>query len=161
MPMNKALFLDRDGVINQERGVYTYKIEDFRLTSGIIPFLREALKKGYLLIVITNQGGIAQGLYTEKDLEIVHQYMKKLLADEQIILTDIYYCPHHPSVSSCQCRKPGTLMLEQAMEKYHVNPSESLFVGDSLRDAEAGKRMGIPVLHIEPNEDLTRYLGSL
>jgi D-glycero-D-manno-heptose 1,7-bisphosphate phosphatase len=159
--MAKALFLDRDGVINEERGEYTYRIEDFRLTSGIIPFLKAAGNKGYLLIVITNQGGIALGRYSVADLEKVHAYLKSLLAAENIFLTDIFYCPHHSSVSTCLCRKPGTLMLEEAIAKYGINVSESLLVGDSPRDEQAGRNAGIPTLMIPSNADLKKYIDYL
>lgn len=159
--MAKALFLDRDGVINEEKGDYTYKIEDFRLTPGIIPFLKAASNKGYLLIVITNQGGIALGRYSVADLERVHAYMKSILAAEDVFLTDIFYCPHHSSVSSCLCRKPGTLMLEEAIAKYGISVSESLLVGDSPRDEQAGKNAGIPTLMIPSNADLKKYIDYL
>lgn len=159
--MHKALFLDRDGVINRERGQYTWRKEDFVLTPGIVPFLQAAQARGYLLIVITNQGGIAKHAFSDEDLQVVHDYMRTLLAREGIRLTDIYYCPHHDSVSKCLCRKPGTLMFEKAAAQYGIDPKASLYVGDYDRDEEAGRRAGIPTLRIASNEDLTPYISML
>ena len=159
--MPKALFLDRDGVINRERGQYTWRKEDFTLTPGIVPFLQAAQAKGYLLIVITNQGGIAKHAYTHEDLQVVHDYMRTLLAQEGIRLTDIYYCPHHDSVSKCLCRKPEPLLFEKAVAQYGIDREASLYVGDYDRDTEAGRRAGIPTLRIASNEDLTPYISML
>lgn len=159
--MHKALFLDRDGVINCERGQYTWRKEDFVLTPGIAPFLKAAQNKGYLLIVITNQGGIARGTYTHHDLAEVHAHMQQLLEKEGIRLTDIFYCPHHHTVSKCLCRKPEPLLFEKAAALYDVDRSRSLYVGDYDRDEEAGRRAGVPTLRIASNEDLTPYIYLL
>lgn len=161
MKTRKALFLDRDGVINVERGEYTYRKEDFLFTVGLIPFLKAARSRGYLLIMISNQGGISRGIYRFEELEALHDWMQRELGKEGVALDDIYYCPHHDAVEQCLCRKPQPLMLLKAMAFHDVNPALSLFVGDSARDAEAGRRAGVRVLKIGPNEDLTKYLSLL
>ena len=158
---NKAVFLDRDGVINEERGEYTFRIEDFRFTCGIFDFMKAAREKGYLLILISNQGGVAKGLYSCEDVSRLHSWMQAVLEENGIMLDDMYYCPHYPDVEPCSCRKPSPLMILQAIEKYDIDPSLSVMVGDSERDAEAARRAGVKSLKIKPNEDLRPYISIL
>src|SRR5437763_9574421 len=103
---NKAVFLDRDGVINYERGEYTYLLEDFKFNEGVVEALQKLQKKNFLLIIISNQSGIAKGIYTKEQLEYLHLHIERVLKNHAIILTEIYYCPHHPDISKCICRKP-------------------------------------------------------
>lgn len=152
--MNKALFLDRDGVINFERGEYTYKVEDFRINTGILSFIKEFQRNGYKIIIISNQGGIAKGIYSIDDVEKLHEYMLGILTENGITITEIYYCPHHPSISQCLCRKPGSLMLEKAIARFNINPAVSFFIGDSERDIVAAKKVKLLTLKIDPNEEL-------
>jgi D-glycero-D-manno-heptose 1,7-bisphosphate phosphatase len=159
--MNKAIFLDRDGVVNIERGEYTWRIEDFSITIGLIDLLKWGKDRGYLLIIISNQGGIGKGVYTIADVEKAHSYLKSILAAHNIQLTDIYYCPHHPNTGKCFCRKPEPVMLEKAIARYNIDISKSVFIGDGERDIEAGKRAGLNTLLIKPNDDLNNYLGVL
>ena len=159
--LNKAVFLDRDGVINRERGEYTWKKEDFTLNEGLYDFLKHAQQKGYLLIVISNQGGIQRGKYSLKDVEIIHQYLHDELTSHGIRLTDIYICPHHDKTERCFCRKPQSIMLEKAIARYHIDTTKSLFFGDSLRDMEAGNKVGIKSILIEPNSSLLKHIPLL
>jgi D-glycero-D-manno-heptose 1,7-bisphosphate phosphatase len=159
--MNKVVFLDRDGVVNVERGEYTWQIEDFKLTVGLIPFIKTVQKKGYLVIIISNQGCIGKGLCSQEDVENAHQYLKEELAKQLVSLTDIYYCPHHPSSSRCLCRKPGSLMLEKAIARYMVDIDSSYFIGDTERDMEAGHRAGLQCIKVKPNEDLTTLTNRI
>jgi len=158
---NKAIFLDRDGVVNIERGEYTWRIEDFKLTAGLVGFLRKVQRKGYLMIIISNQGEIVKGVYTHGDVEKVHQHLNKLLAEEDIYLTDIYYCPHHPDQGKCLCRKPQSVLLEKAIARYHVDVEKSYFIGDSQRDAEAGKKVHLQTILIISNQDLRASLDLI
>lgn len=159
--MNKALFLDRDGVINRERGEYTWRIEDFSLNAGLVEFLKVAQQKGYLLIVISNQGGVQRGKYSLKDVEIVHQYLRKELKSQGIDLTDIYICPHHDKTERCFCRKPQPIMLEKAIARFNIDVNKSIFFGDSLRDIEAGNAVGVKSVQIQPNSSLLIHLSLL
>ena len=159
--MNKAIFLDRDGVVNVERGEYTWRIEDFRLTVGLIDFLKVIQEKGYLTIIISNQGGVGKGVYTMEDVEKAHQYLKDQLVKHNITLTDIYYCPHHPNSGKCFCRKPEPIMLEKAIARYNVDVSKSVFIGDSQRDVEAGNKTGLHTLLVKPNANLCDYLPEI
>jgi D-glycero-D-manno-heptose 1,7-bisphosphate phosphatase len=159
--MNKTIFLDRDGVVNIERGEYTWKIEDFKLTVGLIEFLKTIIKKGYLVIIISNQGGVGKGLFTMEDVEKAHQHLANLLAKENIRLTDIYYCPHHPNSGKCLCRKPQSLLLEKAIARYEVDVENSYFIGDRPRDEESGAKVGLKTILIESNDHLCKYLSQI
>ena len=120
--MNKAVFLDRDGVLNKKGPSYYVSMEeDFVLNEGVCEALGYFISRGFLLIVITNQGGISKGLFSVSDLEKLHNKLRNELMKEKIELTDIYYCPHHPDNEECLCRKPGTLLFEQAMERYNID----------------------------------------
>lgn len=158
--LHKAIFFDRDGVINEETGVYNWRIEDFRINDGIIKNLKELHKLGYLFFVISNQGGIAKGLYTKKDVENLHQYMLNEFIKNNIEITQVYYCPHHPDFEKCICRKPDSLLIEKAISKYSIDPEKSYFFGDKKRDIEAARKVNIKGILIEANENIEKYLKS-
>ena len=141
--MNKALFLDRDGVINHDPGDYTTSPADFELLPGIIPFLQEATAKGYLLVVVTNQAGISKGLYSVKTYGLIESKMKNLFAEAGVHFAEIYFCRHHPDQGKCLCRKPGSLFFEKAVARFNIDPKQSLMVGDRERDIEAAAAVGI------------------
>lgn len=150
---NKALFLDRDGVINNDYG-YVHTQGQFHLREGIIEVCTHAMDKDYLLIIITNQSGIARNYYGWPELHSLHQYMRSLFQQAGIIIDDIYACPHHPDFTGkCLCRKPGTLMLEKAISKYDICVNESFFIGDSLRDIEAGNKVGCKTIYVHSTND--------
>lgn len=155
--MRKVVFLDRDGVINKERGDYTYRIEDFEWNDGIIEVLRKFNAAGYDLIVITNQGGIAKKRYTHEDVNHVHDYLMKHLKANSVKILDIYYCPHHDEVSKCLCRKPGSLLIEKAVARYGVDISQSFMIGDRDRDMEAAKGLGLRGAKVKSNENLNDF----
>lgn len=154
--MNKAVFIDRDGVINNDEGhYYIYKPKDFRLNEGILQGLKLLQDAGYKLIVITNQGGIAKGQYTEDNVEMVHGHFLQVMFDNGIRITDIYYCPHHDSVEDCDCRKPKPGMILQAIDEHNIDPKQSYLIGDSPRDIEAGERAGLKqCFQIESNHSI-------
>ena len=128
--MNKAVFLDRDGTINVDYG-YVYQPEKFDYIEGVMDSLKQLHEMGYLLIVITNQSGIARGYYTEEAVRSLHQKMCRELAEYGAPVTHVYYCPH---LTGCTCRKPLTGMFYQAARDYDINMAQSLAVGDKLRD---------------------------
>ncbi len=153
--MKKAVFLDRDGIINSDNGLYYISDPDeFRLNPGIAELLKWLSDKGFLLIIISNQGGIAKGIYGPADTERVHRKMIELLAPSGVRFAEIYYCPHHPDVSRCLCRKPGTVMIEKGLARFDIDPSLSLFIGDRETDMEAGRNAGLKTLLAEPNQDM-------
>jgi D-glycero-D-manno-heptose 1,7-bisphosphate phosphatase len=148
--MNKAVFLDRDGVINRKgSGYYVFREEEFLTDS-----LKYFISKGYLLIIITNQGGIARGIYTMSHVDKLHNFMIQQLKAFNIELTDIYYCPHHPDISSCRCRKPGSLLFEQAIAKYNIDPKASFMIGDDDIDIKAAEKMKIKGILIPTNGNM-------
>ncbi len=159
--MKKAVFLDRDGVINREAGDYTWRMDDFELLDGVVPALKWFMDKGYDLFIITNQGGIAKGLYTREDVEKLHHHLQELLGKEGIVLKEIYYCPHHPDFGNCLCRKPGSLLIEKAMARFQVDAASSYFIGDRDRDVEAGSRAGVTGILVESNRPLTEVLEQV
>ncbi len=156
--MNKAVFLDRDATLNSDIGhYYIYRPEDFQLNPGVLKGLKLLVDAGYKLIVVSNQGGIAKGIYGHEDVAAVHQKMKELLARAGISLTAIYYCPHHEDIAPCKCRKPGTLLFEQAIESHAIDIGKSYMIGDSERDMQAAKAVGLKGLRIEKNESILPY----
>ena len=115
--MRKAVFFDRDGTINSDVGhYYIYKKEDFVLNEGVINIMRKLQESNFLLFVITNQGGVAKGIYSCEDVEKVNDYMLELLSAEGIKIENIYYCPHHESVGKCQCRKPSPFFINKGID---------------------------------------------
>lgn len=149
--MNKAVFLDRDGVINDGTLYYTYKIEDFTFNADVFESLQLLVQAGFLLVVVSNQGGVAQGIYSETDVNKVHEYMRQELLKRGIPLAGVYYCPHHNNVSDCDCRKPKPGMIIQALHDLNIDPAQSFLIGDSKRDIEAAAAAGVRGILIEKN----------
>ena len=137
--MNKAVFLDRDGTINVEKH-YLYKIEEFEFLPGALEAMQKLQDSGYLLIIITNQSGIARGYYTEEDYFRLNRWMEKQLEEKGIRISLSLFCPHHPSAKiekykvDCNCRKPKTGMFLEAIAKLNIDLAESYAVGDKIRD---------------------------
>jgi D-glycero-D-manno-heptose 1,7-bisphosphate phosphatase len=158
---NKAVFLDRDGVLNHEMGDYIRRIEDFTILDNF-----EALKtlqdKGYLLIVATNQGGLAKGWYTEGELANMHKKLKETYHNHGVEFTDMFYCPHHPDFTGdCDCRKPKPGLLLQGIEKYNIDPSKSYFIGDRERDMEAATAAGVKGILIDSDQPISTVLDMI
>lgn len=159
--MNKAIFLDRDGVINYDPGDYTYNLSEFRLNDGIIENLKRLFDHGFLLILITNQGGISKKLYTHKDVEEIHQYFKNELQKVHVELSEVYYCPHHSLNEKCLCRKPGSLMIEKALARFNIDPEKSYMIGDKSRDVECAENAGVKGIKVGINENIENYVDAI
>ena len=146
--MEKIVFLDRDGTLNEEVN-YLHRTEDLRLLPGVPEALAGLKDAGFKLIVVTNQAGVARGYYTEEDVKHLHDHMNGLLKPYGAELDAFYYCPHHPEYGigkykrSCSCRKPGTGMFEMAARDFSIDRAASFMIGDKLLDVEAGKRFGL------------------
>jgi D-glycero-D-manno-heptose 1,7-bisphosphate phosphatase len=152
---NKTIFLDRDGVINDNSvAYYVYKPEDFIINPGVIESLKLFQKKGYQLIVITNQGGIAKKQYKNLDINNLNKILESKFSEEGIELKDIFYCPHHSDISRCLCRKPGSLLFEKAIAKYKVDVNASFMIGDSERDIVAAEKVGVKGIKVKANGNL-------
>ncbi len=141
--MQKALFLDRDGVINVEKN-YLYKIEDFEFIEGIFELCRYFSDKEYKIIIVTNQSGIARGYYSEEDFKLLSEWIVAEFKKRDIPIAHIYHCPHHPDISGkCRCRKPEAGMLLDAKKDFSIDLKNSIIIGDKERDIEAGINAGL------------------
>lgn len=155
--MRKAVFFDRDGIINED-GSYIYKPEDFVFMDGIFEFCAEAQKKGYLLIIVTNQSGIARGYYTEEDFAKLNQWMCREFELRGIAVDAVYYCPYHPEKGigkykrESPDRKPAPGMLLRAIKEFAVDPSASIMLGDRDSDMESGRRANLGKLILMPEK---------
>ncbi len=157
--MQKAIFLDRDGVINKELGDYVCKFEDFEILEHNYEALQELQKRGYIILVATNQGGLAKGWYTEMVLKKMHDHLQKVYLEHGITITDIYYCPHHPDFTGdCDCRKPKPGMLLKGMEDHDLNPLQSYFIGDKPTDVLAAEAAGMNGILIKIDQPLGEVL---
>ena len=153
--MNKAIFLDRDGVLNHEIYDYITRLEDFEVLEYQIPPLKRFFDEGYLLVVITNQGGIALNRYTEETLAEMHKILFRKFEEQGAEIIHAYYCPHHPTVSGdCECRKPKSGMLLEAIAKYNIDPALSVMIGDKPRDVDAANGAGVKGILIAPDEQI-------
>ncbi|WP_410220838.1 D-glycero-alpha-D-manno-heptose-1,7-bisphosphate 7-phosphatase [Pedobacter sp.] len=152
---NKAIFLDRDGVLNKEIGDYICKVDDFEVLTYQIPVLKRFFDEDYLLIVITNQGGLALKRYTEEELAMMHQILKQTYVKQGADITAFYYCKHHPTVGGeCKCRKPKSGMILDAIDMFDIDPKQSVMIGDKPRDVEAANGADVKGILIEPNQQL-------
>lgn len=148
----RAVFLDRDGTINVEKN-YLHKIEDFEFNPGALEAIKRLKEAGFLVIVVSNQAGIARGYFDEQAVEKLHQHIQSELVGYGTSIDAFYFCPHHPTEGFgaykvvCDCRKGAPGMLLQAAEEHNIDLQQSFMVGDKLADIEAGQRAGcLPVL---------------
>ncbi|WP_044410929.1 D-glycero-beta-D-manno-heptose 1,7-bisphosphate 7-phosphatase [Thiomicrospira microaerophila] len=155
--MTPALFLDRDGVVNVEKH-YLYKIPDFEFIDGVFDCCRYFQQLGYKIIIVTNQGGIAQGFYTEEDYQTLTAWMLNQFQAQAIHIDGVYHCPHHPKFTGdCDCRKPKPGMLLQAQQDHHIDLTNSIMVGDKLSDIQAAQAAGLKQCYlIRTGHALTR-----
>jgi D-glycero-D-manno-heptose 1,7-bisphosphate phosphatase len=151
--------LDRDGVINHKlpEDSYVSKVSQFRFLSGAIKALSLLREMGFLLVVVTNQRGIARGLMTEEDLAQVHSHMERELRKSGIILDSIRHCPHE-NYERCGCRKPEPGMILASAKDLGIDLSKSYMVGDSASDIEAGRRANVRTVRIGFKGDMNADL---
>jgi D-glycero-D-manno-heptose 1,7-bisphosphate phosphatase len=159
--MQKAVFFDRDGVINYDPGVYTTSLGTFDILPGVINQMKRLHDAGFSLFVITNQGGIAKGLYTENEVCAMHDFLQGLCILHGFRITEFYFCPHHPDYSRCLCRKPGSLMLERAIAMYRIDAGSSFMIGDKERDMEAAAGAGVQGLLMESNQRVEPLVSAI
>jgi histidinol-phosphate phosphatase family protein len=145
-----TVFLDRDGILNEKmpEGQYVTRREEFRILPGVPEALRRLNKAGMRVIVVTNQRGIARGLYTVADVEDIHSSFQELLAREGAHIDAFFVCPHDEG--KCNCRKPLPGLYEQAVAQFpSIAPETSVMIGDSLSDMEFGRRLGMATIFVE------------
>lgn len=146
--LKKAIFFDRDGVLNFDTG-YVYRYKNIRWIPGAREIIGQLTQEGWLLFVVTNQSGIARGFYTENDVQILHKQMNNELAKYGGHITEFFYCPHLKGAMipeydvDCNCRKPRPGMIVNAMSKYNLIAARTFLFGDSDRDIQAAKNAGI------------------
>lgn len=169
--LRPAVFLDRDGTINHERN-YLHRIEDFEFIDGAPQALRRLQDTGYLLVVVTNQSGVARGYFTMEDVERLNAYMREQLKSYGVEIDGIYTCPHHPTAGigeylrDCDCRKGKPGMLLQAAHDLDIDLKRSFMIGDKLSDVESGVAAGCPSLLVRTGygseleaEEVGKYSG--
>jgi D-glycero-D-manno-heptose 1,7-bisphosphate phosphatase len=148
MKKNTAVFLDRDGVINEEVG-YLDSLDKLKIIPGAYEAIRLINESGMKVVVISNQAGVARGLFPEDFVKITHEYLQNALRKKGAYIDNFYYCPHHPTegIESyrqvCNCRKPAPGMLLQAAQDLNIDLTRSYLVGDRFNDMEAGKKIGV------------------
>jgi len=158
--MAKAVFLDRDGVINREVDVLK-SVKQLRLLSGTARAVEKINKLGFLAVIITNQPVIARGWLTENEVDEIHTVLIKRLGGKNAKIDAIYYCPHHPNANlkkyrlKCSCRKPDTGLIKKAAKDLNINLKKSFMVGDRTADILAGKRAGLKTILVK-----TGYAGK-
>ena len=147
-PMIKAVFFDRDGVLNVDKE-YLHKIEDFEWIDGAKETIVHLTKENYTVFVVTNQSGIARGFYTVEDMQKLHDYISAEIEEAGGSIAKFYFCPHLPEgkvkeyAIDCDCRKPKPGLLLQALNEYAIDKEKSFLVGDKLRDVESAEAAGI------------------
>ncbi len=143
-----AIFLDRDGTINIEKN-YLYRIEDWQWTQGAQEAIKQLKDAGYIIVVVSNQAGIARGIYNQDDVNKLHDFANTELAKIGTVIDAFYFCPHHPDFSEdgvCQCRKPAPYMILQAAQDLNINLEKSWMIGDKLIDIQAGTAAGVTTI---------------
>lgn len=156
--MNKAVFFDRDGVINQKAKEHDYikTWDEFKLIDGIIDVMQHVQSKGYKIIIVTNQRGIARGIMTINDLNNIHENLRQFLHAYNICITDIFYCPHDIH-ENCDCRKPKVGMFLKAKKLYNIHFEQSFLIGDSLTDIMAANTLKIKSILYTENGMNTKF----
>lgn len=160
--MNKAIFLDRDGVVvNNRDHYYIWEAGQLEYVEGVFANLKLLQQKGFQLFIVSNQGGISRGMYTKEDILKLHQQMITTLSSHEIQIRDILFCPHHPDHEKCLCRKPASLMIDKLIAKYDICKSESMMVGDSESDMQAALLAGIRSIKVTANENMFASISTI
>lgn len=143
--MNKCVFLDRDGVLNVDNPKYTFLTTQFHIIPGVPEALYRLKESGYLLVVVTNQSGIARGIYTRRQMDLCHIYLQNSCGH---VIDEIYFSPYHETVTNSLTKKPGSLLFEKAIAKFNIDTKKSWMIGDRSRDLVPAKKLGIKTIQI-------------
>jgi len=158
--MTKAFFLDRDGVINQERKDYVKKLDEFEIIDDIADAIKIIKSHGFLVIIITNQSAINRKLLSIEMLNKIHEKLKSHLKKNNTSIDKIYFCPHTPS-EKCKCRKPKPGLIIQAINDFNIDISQSFMIGDSKTDIEAAKSAGCKGILLKKSQTLLEVVSDL
>lgn len=159
--MRKALFLDRDGVINHDPGDYTYSLDEFIILPTVMEALQLAVSKGFELVVVTNQAGISRGLYTKQEVDRIHDFFQSECKKNNVEILEFFYSIHHPDICNSLSRKPSGLWVERACAKYKFDKDASVMIGDRDRDVQCANAAGVRGIQMEKNGDLLEYVKAL
>lgn len=158
----KAIFLDRDGVlISNKDHYYIWKQEQLELVDGVIENLQMLTLKGFQLFIVSNQGGVSRGLYSKIEVMKLHEELMQTFRKNNIEISEIAYCPHHPEIENCICRKPASLMIDKLIAKYNIRKEDSYLIGDSDSDMEAAQKAGIQGIKIVSNQNMYPFISDL
>jgi len=159
--MRKALFLDRDGVINHDPGDYTYSLDEFVILPTVMEALQLAISKGFELVVVTNQAGISRGLYTKEEVDRIHAFFQSECKKNNVEILEFFYSIHHPDICNSLSRKPAGLWVERACAKYKFDKDASVMIGDRDRDVLCANAAGVRGIQMKQNGDLLEYVKTL
>jgi D-glycero-D-manno-heptose 1,7-bisphosphate phosphatase len=159
--MRKALFLDRDGVLNHDPGDYTYSLNDFVILPTVMEALQLAVSKGFELVVVTNQAGISRGLYSKDEVDRIHDFFQSECKKNNVEILEFFYSVHHPDICNSLSRKPAGLWVERACAKYKFNKDASVMIGDRDRDVLCANAAGVRGIQMKQNGDLLEYVKAL
>ena len=160
--MKKAIFLDRDGVlISNMNNYYIWKQDQLEYVEGVFGNLQLLAEKGFQLFIVSKQGGISRGIYSNNDVMKLHEEMIQTFRENRIEIIEIVYCPHHPEIERCLCRKPNSLMIDKLIAKYKLSKEGSYLIGDSESDMQAAANAGIQGILINPNQNMLPFISFL
>lgn len=157
--VNKALFLDRDGTLNEDKG-YTFKVSDLQLKDGVVEGLKKFIKHEYILIVITNQSGVGRGFFSKNDMDQFNDALAERLLENGIEIKQFYVCPHSPE-ENCSCRKPSPYMLLQAKNDWNIELDKSIMLGDKSTDIKCGQNAGVMSYLVTEQHDIHYWANYL
>ena len=157
LKMKKAIFLDRDGVINLERKDYVKSIKEFQIRDDVPKAIAVLKQKGFLVIVITNQSAINRKLLKIEVLNEIHDHLQKILRDNNTSIDYFYFCPHKPD-EKCECRKPNPGMLLKAAQEHNIEMNQSFMIGDSLTDIQAAEKAGCKGILLNHDQNLLELI---
>ena len=157
--MKKAIFLDRDGVINKNREDYVKNWEEFIFLPSVLEAIKILTQQKFLIFIITNQSCIGRGIISKEDLEVIHKKMLEKIVNAEGKITKIYYCPHKPE-DNCDCRKPKPGMFLKAAQEFDIDLTETYFIGDNITDALAAKNAGCKFIFVETGKNTKDDLKS-
>lgn len=158
--MKKAVFLDRDGVINFKRDDYVKNVNEFIMLKDSVKAIRLLNENNFLVIIVTNQSAINRKLLTHDMLDKIHAFMKEQLGKNHAFVDDIYYCPHKPD-ENCECRKPKPKLILGAIREHDISPDKSWFIGDSESDMIAARLAGLATIKMQENGSLLDIINKI
>ena len=158
--MNKAIFLDRDGVLNKERKDYVKTTQEIELFPNIETCITKIKRKSFLVIVITNQSAINRGLTSHENVSEIHNFIQNYLKKFNIQIDAFYYCPHRPD-ENCECRKPKPGLIKQASIDFEIDLSHSWMIGDNQKDFDAGANAGCKSIKISNHSELENVIDQI